>query len=165
MKILNHGPIPPSPIPGGKGEILVKGENVSNLSAGKDVDSYCTKCKLELGHLIVAMVGDKIAKVKCNTCGGIHNYRVLKVQKPAGTAKKAATPKIPKEIGKPPEVLWQERISKARGTEIPYEMGRVFKVGDVIAHELFGKGVVLQIASKKCTAIFVDKERIMVSAN
>jgi hypothetical protein len=138
---------------------------VSNLSAGKDVDSYCTKCKLELGHLIVAMVGDKIAKVKCKTCGGTHNYRVVKAQKSAGTAKKATAPKIPKEIGKPPEVLWQERISKARGTESPYGMGKAFKIGDIIAHELFGKGVVLQVASKKCTAIFVDKERIMVSAN
>lgn len=138
---------------------------MSNLSAGKDVDSYCTKCKLELGHLIVAMVGDKIAKVKCNTCGGTHNYRAVKVQKPAGTAKKATTPKIPKEIAKPPEVLWQERISKARGAEIPYGMGRAFKVGDLIAHELFGKGVVLQVSCKKCTAIFRDRERIMVSAN
>ena len=139
---------------------------MSKLSAGKEIDSYCTKCKLELGHLIVAMVGDKIAKVKCNTCGSVHNYRAVnKVQKTGSPAKKTSTPKIQKDMGKPPEVLWQERISKARGTEIPYEMGRVFKVGDVIAHELFGKGVVLQIASKKCTAIFVDKERIMVSAN
>lgn len=138
---------------------------MSKLSAGKDVDSYCTKCKLDLGHLIVAMVGDKIAKVKCNTCGGTHNYRAANIQKPAVAAKKEMTPKTPKEIGKPPEVLWQERISKARGGEIPYGMGKAFKVGDLISHDLFGKGVVLQIASKKCSAIFVDKERIMVSAN
>lgn len=139
---------------------------MSKLSAGKEIDSYCTKCKLELGHLIVAMVGDKIAKVKCNTCGGTHNYReVKKVQKTGSTQKKTTTPKIQKDMGKPPEVIWEERISKARGTEIPYEMKTVFKIGDVIGHELFGKGVVLQISPKKCTAIFKDKERMLVTAN
>ena len=139
---------------------------MNKLSAGKEIDSMCTKCKLELGHLIVAMVGDKIAKVKCNTCGSVHNYReVKKVQKAGSPAKKIPTPKIQKDMGKPPEVLWEERISKAKGTEIPYGMGKAFKVGDVIGHELFGKGVVLQVSPKKCTAIFRDKERMMVSAN
>lgn len=136
------------------------------LSVGKDVDSYCTKCRLELGHLIVAMVGDKIAKVKCNTCGGVHNYReVKKLQKTVSSSKKTTTPKKQKDMGKTTEVLWEERISKARGTEIPYGMGKAFKVGDLIVHELFGKGVVLQVSPKKCIAIFSDKERMLVTSN
>lgn len=139
---------------------------MTKLSVGKDVDSYCTKCRLELGHLIVAMVGDKIAKVKCNTCGGTHNYREMKKKLKSGeTPKKTATPKIQKDAGKTPELLWEASISKTRGAEVPYEMGRAFKVGDVIAHELFGKGVVKQISPRKCTALFKDKERMLVSAN
>lgn len=139
---------------------------MTKLSVGKDVDSYCTKCRLELGHLIVAMVGDKIAKVKCNTCGGIHNFREMKkVQKSGGTPKKIAPPKIQKDAGKTPELLWEAGISKARGAEVRYETGRAFKVGDLIVHELFGKGVVKQVSPKKCTALFKDKERMLVSAN
>lgn len=138
---------------------------MTKLLAGKDIDSYCTKCKLDLGHLIVAMVGDTIAKVKCNTCGGVHNYREVNRTPKTATAKKTTAPKTIKEIPKSPEVLWEGRIAKARGVEIPYGMGKSFKLGDLISHDLFGKGVVLQVASKKCSVIFKDKERMLVTAN
>src|SRR5512135_321912 len=45
------------------------------ISTGGDVDSYCTKCKLILEHFVVAMVGGAVVKVKCKTCGGIHNFK------------------------------------------------------------------------------------------
>jgi len=136
---------------------------MNKLSAGKEVDSMCTKCKLELGHLIVAMVGDKIAKVKCNTCGSVHNFREAK--KPVSAVKKTTASKMSKDIVKKVSVSWEDRVSRARGPEIPYEMGRAFKVGDVLIHELFGKGVVLQVLTKKCNAIFSDKERMLVTSN
>jgi len=44
-------------------------------AAGEHTACYCTKCKMDLGHTIVAMVGDKIIRVKCRTCGSEHNYR------------------------------------------------------------------------------------------
>lgn len=142
---------------------IKKGEDVNKLSAGKEVDSMCTKCRLELGHLIVAMVGDKIAKVKCKTCGSVHNYREAK--KTVSAVKKTTTSKMSKEIVKKAELSWEDRVSRAKGPEIPYEMGRAFKVGDVITHEIFGKGVVLQVLTKKCNAIFSDKERMLVTSN
>ncbi len=136
------------------------------LSVGKDVDSYCTKCRLELGHLIAAMVGDKIAKVKCNTCGGVHNYReVKKVQGSSGVVKKTGLSKTKKDAGKAPDVSWETCLVKAKGSHLSYDMGRAFKVGDIISHELFGIGVVLGISTKKCTAIFSDMKRILVTAN
>ena len=49
---------------------------MSQLTVGKDVLSFCTKCKLNLGHTIVAMKDAKhIAKVKCNTCATIQAYK------------------------------------------------------------------------------------------
>src|SRR5437867_11032714 len=47
----------------------------TGYKAGDEVDSKCTKCKMVLAHVIVAMVGDQIARVKCNTCNGEHAYR------------------------------------------------------------------------------------------
>ena len=139
---------------------------MNKLTAGKDIDSYCTKCRLELGHLIVAMVEDKVAKVKCNTCNSVHNYReVKKVQKTSQPDKKPTTKKIQKNKGKAPEVSWEDRISKARGAEIPYEMEKAFKIGDIIAHKLFGRGIVLLTSPNKCKAVFQDKERMLVSSN
>src|SRR5438552_17878724 len=42
---------------------------------GGAVCAFCTRCKMELGHTILAMVGQKPARVRCNTCGGEHNSR------------------------------------------------------------------------------------------
>ena len=38
----------------------------------KDTLAYCTSCKKELTHTVVAMKGDKIVKVLCNTCKKEH---------------------------------------------------------------------------------------------
>ena len=35
---------------------------------GGEVDCFCTRCKMVLAHTILAMVGDRPARVKCNTC-------------------------------------------------------------------------------------------------
>ena len=48
---------------------------LEKYSAGENIASHCTKCKLVLDHTIVAMDGETIAKVKCKTCGSAHKYR------------------------------------------------------------------------------------------
>jgi hypothetical protein len=45
------------------------------IKVGGEVDALCNKCELTLAHTVIAMVGDKPAKVKCNTCKGEHKYR------------------------------------------------------------------------------------------
>ena len=46
-----------------------------SLKVGGDIDAWCTRCKMDLGHTILAMVGTKAARVRCNTCQGEHNYK------------------------------------------------------------------------------------------
>ena len=50
---------------------------IRKYSAGDNIASHCTKCKLMLDHAIVAMDGEVIAKVKCKTCGSVHKYRIF----------------------------------------------------------------------------------------
>src|ERR1051325_761119 len=45
------------------------------LSAGGEIDAWCTKCRLDLGHRIVAMVQGVPKRVICQTCFGEHAYR------------------------------------------------------------------------------------------
>ena len=63
----------------------------SNLSAGKEILSYCTKCKLNLAHYIIIMKNAKEAgKVKCKTCGSTHTHKdpsQVKVTKSTGSKK------------------------------------------------------------------------------
>jgi hypothetical protein len=132
---------------------------LEKLSAGENIASYCTKCKLILDHAIVAMDGETIAKVKCKTCGSVHKYR---------TAADVKTPRAPKkkeDAAKTAEVLWEACIAEAKGKECAYNMAGKFRVGDIVVHNLFGRGVVRKIYMNKCDVLFKDKERLMASAN
>ena len=45
------------------------------VKPGDEVDSYCTKCRMDLMHRIIAMHNGKIIRVECQTCKTHHNYR------------------------------------------------------------------------------------------
>lgn len=51
---------------------------------GQDVDAWCTRCRLDTTHVIVALdaTGDAPKRVECTSCGGQHNYRAPKTPKP-----------------------------------------------------------------------------------
>ena len=134
---------------------------LEKLSAGENIASYCTKCKLVIDHAIVAMAmdGETIAKVKCKTCGGVHKYRS------AADVKPARTPKKKEDAVRTAEVLWETCVAEAKGKERAYDMAGKFRVGDVVLHNTFGKGVVRKLYYNKCDVLFKDKERLMASAN
>jgi hypothetical protein len=130
-------------------------------TAGKNIESYCTKCGLNLDHTIMAMIGDTIAKVRCKTCGGAHkfrnpaalsNKRTARVQKKAGAEATAA-------------IVWEAGLAEAKGKERDYSSALKYRVGDVVNHHVFGKGIVLKLYANKCDMLFKDKERLMASAN
>ncbi|HSQ77402.1 MAG TPA: hypothetical protein VLN91_00785, partial [Nitrospirota bacterium] len=107
----------------------------------------------------VAMDGETIAKVKCKTCGGAHKYRS------AADVKPARTPKKKEDAARTAEVLWETCVAEAKGKERAYDMAGKFRVGDVVLHNTFGKGVVRKLYYNKCDVLFKDKERLMASAN
>ena len=60
---------------------------------------------------------------------------------------------------------WEAKLAAARGPEQVYSMTATYRIGDIVLHEQFGKGVVLKLSTRKCTVLFQDKERLMASAN
>ncbi len=137
---------------------------VKKISAGDETASYCTKCRLDLNHVIVAMVGAKIVRVKCMTCGSEHNFRSAENDRAKQTGK-TGSPKRKSGKALTSEALWENRIAAAKGMELPYEMVKSYNAGDIIVHNLFGRGVVQKTYFKKCTVIFKDQERMLVSTN
>lgn len=131
------------------------------LSAGKNIESYCTKCRLNLDHTIVAMEGEVIARVKCNTCGSRHKFR-----DPA-TAGKVRTAGARKAEGLPQSAAaaWESALGEAKGKERVYEMTAQYRIGDIVLHPVFGKGVVQKLYTNKCDMLFQDKTRLMASGN
>ena len=133
---------------------------LEKYTAGENIASYCTKCKLGLDHTIVAMSEEVIAKVKCKTCGSAHKFR-----NPADPPK-ARVPRTKKEDAVKAAVThWETSIAEARGKERSYSMSAKYRIGEIISHDRFGKGVVLKLYSNKCDMLFQDKERLMASAN
>ncbi|OGW16765.1 MAG: hypothetical protein A2X56_04825 [Nitrospirae bacterium GWC2_57_13] len=130
-------------------------------AAGENIVSYCTKCKLMLDHAVVAVAGEEIAKVKCKTCGSAHKHR------DTVPVTKARTPRVKKEgsAKMSVEARWEAGIAEAKGKERTYSMAAKYRVGDVVLHDHFGKGVVLNLRMNKCDMLFKDKERLMASGN
>ncbi|HET9482143.1 MAG TPA: hypothetical protein VFP98_10335 [Candidatus Polarisedimenticolia bacterium] len=51
------------------------------IRLGDVVDDYCSRCRLLLNHGVMALAGETILKVRCNTCSTEHPYRNGKLPK------------------------------------------------------------------------------------
>ncbi len=135
---------------------------MSQLTVGKDVLSYCTKCKLNLGHTIVAMKDDKhIAKVKCNTCNTIHAYKDPSTSSKQGKTRTKKTEGVPSKVISVSD-LWMEKMSKTKNKSTPYAMDGRFHQGDVIDHSKFGPGIVEKVVDDKIEVIFRHEIKTLV---
>ena len=56
----------------------------------QNVITMCTKCEMELNHVVVAHdAGGIVERVKCHTCGSEHKYRPDKKRATKKTSKKS----------------------------------------------------------------------------
>jgi hypothetical protein len=131
------------------------------ITAGGDIDSYCTKCRLNLEHIVVAMVGTTVVKVKCKTCGGIHRFKDTPVARPGLSKKKSVASRPLAQT----QAIWESAIGPAGRPELVYDMAHSYRAGDVILHPIFGKGIVQKTFFKKCSVLFKDSERLLVTSN
>ena len=133
---------------------------MKKIAVGSDIDAYCTKCKAVLAHTLVALEGTKPRRVKCNTCGGEHNYRPAKPQPKAAAVK---APK-PKSTSKRTRQTWEDIVQEAIGKpHKTYSMAGSYNEGDWIEHAVFGLGCVQTFtAPNKITVRFADSIRTLV---
>ncbi len=133
------------------------------LSAGDIIEAQCTRCRKLLNHTIVAMVGERVVRVQCNTCGGAHNYRpVAEPKTPAVRTSSSKAEKAPRAPRKDPGAADREEWESLRpamesGQAFPYDMNGTYRVNSVVAHPVFGLGVV------KCV-IKPDKMEVLFQA-
>jgi len=128
------------------------------LAAGQEVDSFCTRCQLDLAHVIVAMDGARIARVQCKTCKTVHAHRT---RAPAPRAPRGEHPRGRGSLStRDYDRLTQNRdLSRPR----PYRPATGFAGGDVLAHATFGVGVVNRVlADSKIEVAFPGGLRVLV---
>ena len=124
------------------------------VRTGGEMDAFCTKCDMNLGHTIIAMIGPKVVKVRCNTCQGHHSFRGDQpLAKAAGVAK-------PKAV-----VLGFEDRLKGRtiGGARQYSPKEYFRIDDVISHPTFGMGVVIANRADRIDVVFKAFEKTLVN--
>ena len=147
---------------------------------GGEIDAYCTKCRLDLTHRIIAMVGDVVKKVECKTCNSHHLYRRPKTERDAAHARMA---KRAEERGKvaPTGGTKAERAARAEKAEreqvstweraiagkptsafTAYRISLQLGPGDLVKHPKFGDGVVAKVIDQsKVEILFKDGPRTM----
>jgi hypothetical protein len=159
---------------------------------GGEIDSYCTKCKMDLNHRIVAMVGTDVRRVLCLTCGSEHNYRKPAAEKAreqerratsqalssstaratAGSSKassrassKAARAGVTREAPSG-RLAWERAIAGQPAQAFrSYHVSSSFEVGDLVRHAKFGDGVVARVLDpRKVEILFAEGPRTMAQS-
>lgn len=128
---------------------------MSQLGVGKEVLSYCNRCKLTLAHIIVTMKSDTIiGKTTCKTCGATHAYKDPSAVKAGKTARGSRV----KKKGVATESIsdiWMEKIAGATSKSQTYSPKTQFMLGDIIDHPKFGPGFIDKLVdSDKIQVIF-----------
>ena len=128
----------------------------------EDIVAYCTSCKLDLAHVIVALDGKKVKKVLCKTCNKEHVYKAPKKGKV--TAKKKKTTAKSKKITISPLEEWEKAMELSKDAPISvYEQDGTFKEGNKVDHRSFGKGLITKlIHPNKMEVIFEEGTKFMI---
>lgn len=134
--------------------------------AGSDIDAYCSKCDLDLAHVIIAMIGDRVVKVQCKTCRSPHAYRGKQSvdgrsksapKRMGGGGGRSSTPRV-SDFDK---AMVGKDLSRARR----YKPSITFVAGDVVDHPTFRFGVVTRLLSdSKIEVLFEVGPKTLVHA-
>lgn len=150
--------------------------SADSVRPGGEIDAYCTSCKADRRHRIIALVGSTPKKVECLSCKGHHLYRPTEAQKAAKAAHKRAsksepsTPRLGKSAAAAPKrreedlvAVWEKAITgRAFDAFKPYRITIALVKGDLVRHAKFGEGVVAEVVdANKCEILFKDGVKML----
>jgi hypothetical protein len=110
---------------------------------GQDIEDICTRCG-DTWHVVMAKMGDRVAKVVCKLCGSQHNYRGDKnaPSPPASTWGRGHGRRVHrKQAPPPPPTPPFDPAKPPRG----YSAKDDYLPGERVVHPTFGVGVVASI--------------------
>jgi hypothetical protein len=112
---------------------------------GEDIEDICTRCG-DTWHVVMAKLGDRVAKVVCKLCGSQHNYRGEKNPKAPSSG--------PSSWGRPRRRK-AGRTAETAAVQIPdfdpskpprgYSPKETYYPGERVIHATFGVGVVAMV--------------------
>jgi hypothetical protein len=146
---------------------------MATQKVGGEVDAFCTRCKLTLAHTILAMVGTKIARVRCNTCGGDHAYRSAPgtTDRPTPAARSSASSASSSrtsagsraEKAEKVVISFEEQLAgKDIANAAKYSPKDTYQLDQVIQHPTFGLGLVTAVRGDKVDITFKAETKTLV---
>lgn len=139
--------------------IIMKANDIDRTPVAKDIVTVCSRCKLELNHIVIRHNAEGIVdRVKCHTCGFEHKYK--KAKKKAAPKKKRKSPVRKKSPEKDYEALMEKNINVV---PVAYSMIASFSEGNIIDHKTFGKGIVTETSFERIEVIFKDGVKILAA--
>ena len=147
------------------------------VDPGDDVEAWCTRCRRNLNHRVVAVVGTNIQKVQCLTCGGEHKYyppkdvgpksktvKVKEAGKGRPTGKQSRSAGVDKSAARA-ESEWSTFMTEMAPDAVPlsYATSATYSKGEYIDHPVFGIGRILNIVGvEKIEVIFKEGRKILI---
>jgi hypothetical protein len=130
----------------------------------KDVDSWCTKCKLVLAHTIEAVVDGRITRVHCNTCGGQHAYRAAAPGTAPDRERQPRATRTTRTRPAPAASLYADLMrGRDAGAARAFRATERFAMGDLIHHPSFGLGVVTALKDvNKIEVMFAEGAKTLL---
>jgi hypothetical protein len=135
------------------------------LRPGGNVDSWCGKCKLFLAHTIEAMVGDKPARVHCNTCKVQHSYKPHEPGKGSRKVREREPGGSPGPQSGRTRSSRYEALLKGKNMALAkrYSSKDSYVPGDVVDHPGFGVGVATVLKDvTKIEVFFQDGPKLLI---
>ena len=135
---------------------------------GQDIEALCGRCG-QVWHVVMAKMGDKIAKVVCKRCGGHHRYRnegeeSADVAGAANGARRSASTRSTSRSRKASPVSLVPTFDPSKPAR-PYAVSASYAAGERIAHPSFGVGVVAgSPGAGKIDVVFPTGARVLAAA-
>lgn len=137
---------------------------------GEEIDAWCTKCKMDLAHRIVAVLAARPKRVECLTCHSQHNFR-----KPKGAGDDDSLPRTRPAAAKGKRMTksaaealeqWEQHVrGKPEGAFARYSVKQQFTAEQLLIHVKFGQGFVSEVLEdNKINVIFRDGPKILAHA-
>lgn len=135
------------------------------IEVGKEVETYCNKCKSDMVHVITTIKDDVIKKVMCKGCNGTHVYKPAEPKE--APKRKRGRPKKT-EDGKPKvrrrrKADWSTLITKIdEDSVVDYNLTDDYSEIEAINHKKFGVGVITKILDEnKIQVVFEGDTKVL----
>jgi hypothetical protein len=134
---------------------------------GKNIDAFCSRCRLELAHIVLYEVGGVVRGVKCKTCGSEHRYHGPRPEKRRDTMAERRTAKESSKRQQPVRPMdsrqWEQRNASTISDAVvwDYKWTENYEKGDLIAHPQFGRGFVEKVSTDSMEVLFRDGRKQM----